>query len=41
MRTQFNPYPAMIASWENAWQEFVPFLEFHVKLKKIVYTTNP
>jgi putative transposase len=36
-RTQ---YPAMIASWENAWQEFVPFLEFPVELRKIVYTTN-
>jgi putative transposase len=21
-------YPAMIQSWENAWEEFVPFLEF-------------
>jgi transposase-like protein len=30
----------MIASWENAWQEFVPFLEFPVELRKIVYTTN-
>jgi putative transposase len=33
-------YPAMIASWENAWGEFVPFLEFPVELRKIVYTTN-
>ena len=33
-------YPAMIASWENAWAEFVPFLEFPVELRKIVYTTN-
>ena len=33
-------YPAMIHSWESAWQEFVPFLEFPVELRKIVYTTN-
>jgi len=33
-------YPAMIASWESAWNEFVPFLEFPVELRKIVYTTN-
>jgi transposase-like protein len=33
-------YPAMIQSWENAWHEFVPFLEFPVELRKIVYTTN-
>jgi transposase-like protein len=33
-------YPAMIRSWENAWEEFVPFLEFPVELRRIVYTTN-
>ena len=33
-------YPAMIRSWENAWGEFVPFLEFPAELRKIVYTTN-
>jgi transposase-like protein len=33
-------YPAMIASWENSWVEFVPFLEFPVELRQIVYTTN-
>jgi putative transposase len=33
-------YPAMIASWENSWGEFVPFLEFPVELRTIVYTTN-
>ena len=30
----------MIATWETAWAEFVPFLEFPVELRKIVYTTN-
>lgn len=33
-------YPAMIATWESAWSEFVPFLEFPVELRQIVYTTN-
>jgi transposase-like protein len=33
-------YPAMIGSWEAAWEEFVPFLAFPVELRKIVYTTN-
>lgn len=33
-------YPAMIQSWENSWQEFVPFLEYPLELRKIVYTTN-
>lgn len=35
-----DKYPAMIATWESAWNEFVPFLAFPVELRKIVYTTN-
>jgi transposase-like protein len=38
---QWTPlYPAMIKAWEQSWAEFVPFLEFPVELRKIVYTTN-
>ena len=33
-------YPAMIRSWENAWDEFTPFLAFPTEIRKIVYTTN-
>lgn len=33
-------YPAMIATWERAWDDFVPFLAFPVELRQIVYTTN-
>jgi transposase-like protein len=33
-------YPAIIQSWEQSWGEFVPFLEFPLELRKIVYTTN-
>jgi transposase-like protein len=33
-------YPAMIATWERSWGEFVPFLEFPVELRQVVYTTN-
>jgi transposase-like protein len=33
-------YPAMIASWESSWNEFIPFLEFPPELRRIVYTTN-
>lgn len=33
-------YPAMVQSWENVWEEFVPFLEFPIELRRIVYTTN-
>ncbi len=33
-------YPAMIKAWRDAWPDFVPFLEFPVDLRKIVYSTN-
>lgn len=33
-------YPAMIRSWENAWDEFVPFFDFPPELRRVVYTTN-
>ena len=35
-----DKYPAMIATWERAWDDFVPFLAFPVELRQIVYTTN-
>jgi transposase-like protein len=33
-------YPAMIEAWRSVWNEFVPFLEFPIELRKVVYTTN-
>jgi transposase-like protein len=33
-------YPAMIDTWKRAWDEFTPFLDFPVELRKIVYTTD-
>lgn len=33
-------YPAMIQAWRSVWTEFVPFLEFPLELRKVVYTTN-
>lgn len=35
-----STYPAMIRSWENAWDEFVPFLDYPPELRRVVYTTN-
>ena len=35
-----DTYPAMIQSWENSWDEFVPFLAFPAELRRVVYTTN-
>jgi len=33
-------YPAIIRLWENAWAEFVPFLQFDKEIRRIVCTTN-
>src|SRR6516225_763568 len=33
-------YPAIIRLWENAWAEFVPFLQFDNETRTIICTTN-
>lgn len=33
-------YPAAVKTWENAWERFIPFLEFPPEVRKIIYTTN-
>jgi putative transposase len=33
-------YPALIASWNNAWDEFCPFLAFPPEVRTVIYTTN-
>lgn len=33
-------YPATVSSWTNAWERFIPFLEFPPALRRIIYTTN-
>lgn len=33
-------YPATVATWLSAWERFIPFLEFHPAVRKVIYTTN-
>lgn len=33
-------YPATVATWENAWERFIPFLAFPPEVRRIIYTTN-
>jgi putative transposase len=33
-------YPAIVKLWENAWAEFVPFLQFDTEIRRVVCTTN-
>jgi len=35
-----KPYPAIKRLWENAWSEFVPFLDYDVEIRKIICSTN-
>jgi putative transposase len=35
-----SKYPAMIGMWERSWAEFVPFLDFPLEIRKLIYTTN-
>jgi putative transposase len=32
--------PGVIAVWERAWEQFIPFLEFDTAIRKVIYTTN-
>jgi putative transposase len=33
-------YPAIIRLWRNAWQEFIPFLDYDVEIRQVICTTN-
>ena len=33
-------YPAIVRLWENAWAEFVPFLNFDPEIRRVVCSTN-
>jgi transposase-like protein len=31
---------AMIKLWRNAWEEFMPFLDYDIEIRKIICSTN-
>ena len=33
-------YPHAVATWEAAWERFIPFLAFPPMLRRVIYTTN-
>ena len=33
-------YPAIPKLWRNAWQEFIPFLDYDVELRRVLCSTN-
>jgi putative transposase len=30
----------VVAAWDRAWPQFIPFLEFDTAIRKVIYTTN-
>jgi putative transposase len=33
-------YPAIIWLWENAWEQFIPFLDYDVGIRKVLCSTD-
>lgn len=33
-------YPHAVATWDSAWERFIPFLAFPPELRRVIYTTN-
>jgi transposase-like protein len=33
-------YPHAVATWDSAWERFIPFLAFPPMLRRVIYTTN-
>ena len=38
--TWAGKYPAVRSLWENAWADFVPFLDYAVDIRRVIYSTN-
>ena len=35
-----KPYPAIPRLWRNAWEQFVPFLDYDVEIRSVLCSTN-
>jgi putative transposase len=33
-------YPAVIRLWDNAWSEFIPFLDYDIEIRRVICSTN-
>jgi putative transposase len=33
-------YPAVVRLWNNAWDEFIPFLDYDLEIRKVLCSTN-
>jgi transposase-like protein len=37
---KWGQYPAIKNLWDNAWTEFVPFLDYSPEIRRVIYSTN-
>lgn len=35
-----DKFPAIRTLWDNAWTEFVPFLDYDIEIRRVIYSTN-
>jgi transposase-like protein len=33
-------YPAVVRLWDNAWAEFIPFLDYDIEIRRVICSTN-
>jgi transposase-like protein len=33
-------YPAVVRLWDNAWAEFIPFLDYNIEIRRVLCSTN-
>jgi putative transposase len=33
-------YPAIVRLWDNAWEQFIPFLDYDLEIRKVLCSTN-
>lgn len=38
--TSGKKYGAIIRLWESAWEEFIPFLDYDVEIRRVICSTN-
>lgn len=35
-----DKYPVIVKSWRNNWEKVIPFMQFPIEIRKVIYTTN-
>jgi transposase-like protein len=33
-------YPAVVRLWDNAWAEFIPFVDYGIEIRRVICSTN-